>query len=360
MALSDGSRAFVERRGAALVVGEDPFRFLGANTYYCMVYAAHEGLRPHVEEIFEQMQRLGMAVLRTWAFNDGAQQWMSLQRAPGVYDEQVLLGLDHVVAMASRHGVRLVLTLVNHWEDYGGRDQYVRWSEGAKHPDDFYSDARCREMYREHCRRIIGRVNAWTGVVYADDPTIMAWELCNEPRCPTGGVGVLTRWVREMAAHVHALAPRQLVCTGLEGFFGAHRAAQNPPRWRLGAGTDTEALHAVDGVDIVSAHVYPDHWGMSEQETLAWMRAQVDAARALGKPLVFGEMGKRGEEDERAQHLERWLGLCAEADAGVSGAMVWSLYHEAYPDYDGFGLYPLRQTHTAEVLKRWARAISDA
>jgi len=37
-------------------------------------------------------------------------------------------------------------------------------------------------MYKENIRKVIQRVNVFTGVMYRDDPTIMAWELINEPR----------------------------------------------------------------------------------------------------------------------------------------------------------------------------------
>ena len=36
---------------------------------------------------------LGVTVLRTWAFSDGAGEWRALQRAPGVYDEATFRGL---------------------------------------------------------------------------------------------------------------------------------------------------------------------------------------------------------------------------------------------------------------------------
>jgi len=36
---------------------------------------------------------------------------------------------------------------------------------------------------------VLTRRNNFTGVVYKDDPTIMAWELMNEIRCPSDHSG---------------------------------------------------------------------------------------------------------------------------------------------------------------------------
>ena len=50
-----------------------------------MVYAAEAGLRGYVDEVLEEAAGLGLTVVRTWAFNDGADEWNALQVAPGVY-----------------------------------------------------------------------------------------------------------------------------------------------------------------------------------------------------------------------------------------------------------------------------------
>ena len=46
-------------------------------------------------------QGLGLTVLRTWAFNDGA-QWNSFQPTPGVLDERVLREVQ--LALTPIHG----------------------------------------------------------------------------------------------------------------------------------------------------------------------------------------------------------------------------------------------------------------
>jgi hypothetical protein len=52
----------------------------------------------------------------------------------------------------------------------------------------FFTDPSCRAMYRAHVAALAGRRSSVTGQLYRDDPTIMAWDLINEPRCESWAV----------------------------------------------------------------------------------------------------------------------------------------------------------------------------
>lgn len=49
----------------------------------------------------------------------------------------------------------------------------------------FFSDTGAKELYKDYVRFIINRRNSRTGQLYREDPTILAWDLINEPRCET-------------------------------------------------------------------------------------------------------------------------------------------------------------------------------
>ena len=140
------------------------------------------------------------------------------QKKPGEYDETALHSLDYILDEARRYGIRVVLSFVDNWKYYNGVDQYIDWSETApkrtmERPRDkegdpfpldfeneeikryeterhalFFTDPGCREMYKNHIRKIVNRKNTANGARYKNDPTIMAWDLINEPRCETTAV----------------------------------------------------------------------------------------------------------------------------------------------------------------------------
>lgn len=62
-----------------------------------------------VDQVLDAAQRLGLRVVRAWAFND------KFPSRPGVYDAVQGKGLDYFVAGAGRRGIRVELALANFW-----------------------------------------------------------------------------------------------------------------------------------------------------------------------------------------------------------------------------------------------------
>jgi mannan endo-1,4-beta-mannosidase len=351
---------FVVRDGHRLTLDGKTFRFGGTNNYY-LFYKS----RAMVDDVFADARAAGFRVMRTWAFGlignaDGSN---SVAPAPdGVYFQywdgekpavndgpDGLERLDYVIASARRHGQKLVLPLTNNWSDFGGIDQYVRWRGGAYH-DEFYTDPVIKGWYRDYIDHLLNRTNTITGVKYKDDPTIMTWELGNEPRCKGSGVypqspacttATVTAWADEMSRHIKSVDARHLVSVGDEGFFCD---GPDAPDWidNCGEGIDSIALASLPAIDVMSYHLYPDGWG---NRTAQWGSDYItrhnEAAERLGKAVMLGEFGWR-DKNTRNPVYQQWQSDFTRT--GGNGFLYWILSGSQddgtlYPDYDGFTVY---------------------
>lgn len=365
--------AFVRVRDGKLSVNGQPFAFVGVNAYYLHEEATRE-LRGNevsagrLDEVLERAAALGATVVRTWAFNDHPAHDTVLQRHPLVYDTEAFEGLDRVIAAAGADGLRLILPLGNYWPDYGGVPQYLRWHGLPEdQPQRFFTDPAVRAHYRAHIMNVVGRINSVTGVPYADDPTILAWELLNEPR-GTGladGGAALAAWVTEMAAAVKSVDANHLVGTGEEGFDAV--GSLDAAAWRrFGAGEVVSAAGGVDflantaAVDFASVHVYPQAWGVAPGRVaevgVRWIEEHARLASSVDRPLVIGEFGLPSDElarggytaRERQVIYDRWLGT-AGANPAVAGALSWVLMHEGRADSLGPYAWTWSSGHPVEL-----------
>lgn len=353
--MGDEEWGMVQKRGTQFIVNGEPFYVSGFNTYWLMVFSVDESTRGKVSDVLHQASAVGLNVCRTWAFNDAG--YRALQVSPGEYDEEVFKGLDFVVSEARRHRMRLILSLCNNWEGYGGKPQLVKWGKEAgldlTSDDNFFSDPTIKGYYKAHVEKVLTRVNTLTGLMYKDDPTILAWELINEPRCPSDPSGdTLQSWIEEMASYVKSIDANHLVENGVEGFYGPstlERVHLNPNTYSSEFGTDFIRNHQVPGIDFASVHIYTDSW-LSNSVSGAhlvfvknWMEEHMDdAERVLDMPVVFGEFGVTSKDERfNSKFREAFMNtvyntLWKSRERGGSGGgcLLWQLFPEGTEHMD--------------------------
>lgn len=238
--------------------------------------------------------------------------------------------MDYAIYKAGQLGLKLIIPFVNNWPDYGGMDQYVS-AHGLQYHDQFYTDATVRQWYKNWISHLVNHVNTISGVAYKDDPTIMIWELANEPRCQGTGLpysGTCTTqtiisWISDVAAFVKSADSNHLVAVGDEGFFCLPGAP--PADWfdNCSTGVDSVGFSQVENVDLMGFHLYPDGWG----QNVAWSESFIgqhlsDAAKIAGKPVYMGEFGIL-EGNIRNSVYDDWTNLVFQA--GASGGLFWDL-----------------------------------
>ncbi|KAG4916749.1 hypothetical protein JHK87_054306 [Glycine soja] len=370
---------FVQRSSTNFVLNNKRFYFNGFNAYWLMYMASDPSTRPKVTAVLQQASNHGLTVARTWAFSDGG--YRALQVSPGSYDEKVFRGLDFVVSEAGKYGVRLILSLVNNWKDFGGKNQYVQWvkehGQYVNSEDDFFSHPIAKQHYKNHIKAVLTRKNTITGVAYKDDPAIFAWELMNEPRSQHDNSGkVIQQWVIEMAAYVKSIDSNHLLEIGLEGFYGETmpEKKQINPGYQL-IGTDFISNNLVHQVDFATMHLYPEQWytlpGSNEAAQVAfvdkWLQTHIqDAKNVLAKPIVVGEFGKSLKSYsvvERDNYLSKmYNAIYSSASSGgpCAGGLFWQLMAQGMDGFrDGYEVVFEESPSTTRIIDQQSHKMSS-
>jgi mannan endo-1,4-beta-mannosidase len=357
-------RDFVAVRGTQLLRDGAPYHFVGANLWYgCNLAALAEGGdRDRLRRELDLLHSLGIDNLRVLGASEGLGQPNTvrppIQPELGRHDERLLDGLDFLLAEMARRDMLAVVVLNNYWEWSGGMAQYLSWLDGVPVPNPvhpeytwdqfmnfsarFYGHAEANAAFRRYVETLIERRNRYTGLRYRDDPTIMAWQLANEPRPGRGKPGwrnreTFTSWIGSTADFIRSLDPNHLISLGSEGLRGC-----------LGRPEIYLAIHRFDSVDYLTVHLWILNWSWydprnhdvtyPEAERLAidYLDQHIAFAEELGKPLVLDEFGiprdlhsysPTASTTVRDRFYETVFGhLAANAEAGGSfaGSNFWT------------------------------------
>lgn len=225
--------------------------FAGTNCYWCTAGGISNA---DIDLVFDHLRSSGIKILRVWGFNDvntipsGNQVWFQHLSASGSTintGDNGLGRIDAVVRAAERTGIKLIIPLVNNWDDYGGYSAYVRAFGGTKQT--WYTNAAAQAQYRRYAEAVISR--------HRTSRAILAWELANEPRCQGCNVNVITEWARSTSEFFKSIAPSHMVTLGDEGFG---LPGENSYPYGYSEGTDWVALLAIKTLDFATFHLYPN------------------------------------------------------------------------------------------------------
>lgn len=360
---------FVTTRGTQFMSNGSPFYAHGFNGYWLMYVAADPSQSYKVSDAFREASSRGLVIGRTWAFSDAG--YRPLQISPGSYNEQMFKGLDFVIGEARKYGIKLILSLVNNYDGFGGKKQYVNWArsqgQSLNSDDDFFTNTVIKGYYKNHIKTVLNRNNTVTGVIYKDDPTIMAWELMNEPRCTSDPSGkIIQAWISEMAAYLKSIDRNHLLEAGLEGFYGGDHAQRVSLNLGIGVGTDFIANNQISSIDFATVHSYPDQWlpNSNDQSQLNflnnWLDTHIqDAQNIIKKPVLLAEFGKSYKDpgyisDQRDQVFSTVYDKVyssARSGGAAAGALFWQLFAEGMDSFkDGYEIVLSESPSTANMI----------
>jgi mannan endo-1,4-beta-mannosidase len=359
-----GKDEFIRVRGTQLILHGQPYHFAGTNMWYGAYLGSPgpTGDRARLVRELDALKAFGFTNIRICAATEESAIRRSVkpafQRAPGVVDDSLLQGLDFLLAEMGKRHMRAVLYLGNYWEWSGGFSQYNVWTgQETVDPEDttkgwhafmdfsttFYTNQKALEFFRNYVRLVVTRTNSVNGLAYTADPTIMAWQLVNEPRPGRDGdpgknnLPVFYQWVEETAELIHQLDTNHLVSAGSEGIVGTLQSEEYYKR-----------AYATPGIDYLNLHLWPLNWGwfkpqqweetlpQTELNALAYITRHFPLARALGKPIVMDEfgLGRDGGEilpgtptrarDRYYARICTFLADSARAGAPIGGSNFWA------------------------------------
>lgn len=231
--------------------------------------------------------------------------------------------VDFLIAEARKRNLRLILSFLDFWDYTGGAQQMRAWYGSSDKNTFFFTDSRTKADYRTWVHYVVNRRNILTGAVYKDDPTIMAWELMNEPNASPDALR--ETWIAEMAAFVKAVAPKQLLTSG--------------------HGNINEKIADIylKDIDFGAWHGYPKYYN----QTVDDFRQQIVEYCAIGekanKPVLLSEFGWARSNPNQVAVYDDWL-KTLDAQPGCAGWIVWRLVshqdHGNFPidEYDQFDI----------------------
>jgi mannan endo-1,4-beta-mannosidase len=307
---------FVKTKGSKFTIAGKPYYYIGTNYWYGSLLQAVKGEagRARLKQELDFLKSKGVTNLRVLAGSEGLGEENGVQRVKpalqpehGVFKPEILESLDFLLNEMSKRNMKAVLYLSNNWEWSGGFLQYLNWNgqldeatmrkkmtwdEQRDETSKFYSCESCMADYNKQVKLIISHTNKYNKIKYINDPTIMSWELANEPRPMRQAANeVYKKWILAAATRIKLMDKNHLITIGAEGEQGTENAAL------------FKEIHAYKPVDYLTIHIWPKNWGWFRDtsikkdlpqvisKSVEYVKKHEVIAQSINKPLVLEEFG---------------------------------------------------------------------
>ena len=219
---------------------------------------------------------MGAHTIRSQTLGVSVGNPLSLEPKLNVFNDDAFDTIDYAVYQAREHGLRIYAPLVDNYDYYhGGKFSFLRFrgidvNATAEQPlnadvQKFYTDRTIVNDFKKYLKYLITHVNPYTGLSYAEDPTIFAYETGNELSGPTfGDEDVPVEWTDEICRYIKELAPYKLCIDGTYGINKTH----------LG----------IASVDAFDDHFYPLN--------ITKLKSDIELVGSANKVYIAGEYGK--------------------------------------------------------------------
>jgi len=291
-----------------------PYYFVGTNFWYGAILGSEGegGNRERLHKELDFLKSIGINNLRVLVGADGengikTRVEPSLQVAPGIYNDTILAGLDYFMNELRERDMTAVLYLNNSWEWSGGYSVYLQWSGHGdavvpavdgwpaymEYVKQFPQSDSAKALFANHVNYIVSRTNRYNQIKYVDDPTIMSWQIGNEPRAFSDeNKEPFARWMADVAAQIKSLDPNHMVSSGSEGSWGCEMDMNL-----------FEKIHADPNINYLNIHIWPYNWSWvkadslkellprAKENTKKYIDDHMVIARKYSKPIVLEEFG---------------------------------------------------------------------
>jgi len=305
---------FIKAINGHFFINNKQYNFIGTNFWYGGMLGSkgEGGDRIRLLKELDLMKATGINNLRVLVGADGLDNIASkvqpaLQPKAGVYNDSVFDGLDFLLSEMGKRNMYAVLYINNSWEWSGGFTQYLEWtgdygkkilnSDGwdayCKYVANFIHSAKAMQLFNNDVKHIITRTNRYTGKAYKNDPAIMSWQICNEPRpFSNDNKALMAEWLKKVAAYIKSLDHNHMVSTGSEGEMGCENDIH---LW--------EDIHSSPNIDYYTIHIWPYNWSWidktnmeativsAEEKVFRYLDEHLAIAQKHNKPLVIEEFG---------------------------------------------------------------------